>query len=344
MRKLTVTGSGEIGFEDAPQPQAPTHGLLVKTAFSLISAGTESRGIVSRREDPREDADPYSPGYASAGVVEAVGPEVTGIAAGDRVAVYGGPYFYGGHVEYVAPTRHYAAEVPDTVSLEEAAFGAIGAITLHGFRRAQLQLGETVAVIGLGLLGQLIWQFARAAGVKVYGSDLIPERVELARKLGCSDAVCPPAESLRELVEERTDGVGVDAVIIAASARSAEPMTEAMELVRDKGHVVVVGGVRCEVARGGPFFQKEPDVLCSRAAGPGRYDPVYERDGIDYPLAYVRWTVGRNLRCFIDLVAAGAAQVRPLITHVFPFSDAPEAFDTLFSDKAHTLAVLLRYE
>ncbi len=344
MRRLIVDGRGTVAATDVPMPDLAAHGVLVKTAFSLISPGTETRGILRRWEDPSDGAGPYDPGYASAGVLQAVGSEVSELRPGDRVAVYGSPFFYGGHAEYSAPTRHYAVKLPENVSLEEGAFAALGAITLHGFRQARLQLGETVSVIGLGLLGQLICQFARTAGVEAFAGDLIAERVELARSLGCGHAVCAPGESLTDLVTKQSAGVGTDAVIIAASGRSDEPVKEAMQLVRDKGRVVVVGGVTCAVERHGPFFSKEPDLVCSRAAGPGRYDPVYEREGIDYPIAFVRWTVGRNLHCFIDLVAAGRVKVKPLITDVFPFNEAPSAYEKILSDKAKTMGVLLRYD
>ena len=344
MHKLTVDGRGTVGQTEVPIPDLAPHGVLVKTAFSLISPGTETRGILRRRKDPGDEASAHHPGYASAGVVQAAGSEMSELRPGDRVGVYGSPFFYGGHAEYSAPTRHYAVKLPENVSLEEGAFAALGAITLHGFRQARLQLGETVSVIGLGLLGQLICQFARAAGVRVFASDLIPERVELARSLGCEHAVCAPGESLTDLVTKQTHGIGTDAVIIAASGRSDEPVKEAMQLVRDKGRVVVVGGVPCTAERHGPFFSKEPDFVCSRAGGAGRYDPVYERDGIDYPMAFVRWTVGRNLSCFIDLVADGQVKVKPLVTDVFPFNEAPSAYEKILSDKATTMGVLLRYD
>jgi len=372
MKQITQTyRSGELSVADVPPPALRPGGVLVAVAASLVSAGTERTMVglaqasmlekarqrpdlvrqvldKARQEGPLTTyqkvmtrLDSLSPlGYSCAGTVIAVGEGVTDLKPGDPVACAGAGY--ANHAEVVFVPRNLVAPIVGSVPFEAAAFTTVGAIALQGIRQAQPALGETVAVIGLGLIGLITVQLLRAAGCRVVGMDLSPARCELAVRMGAVGAVTGD-EELRALVERHTGGLGVDAALITASTKSSAPLRLAAELCRDRGRVVAVGLVGLEVPRK-PFYDKELDLRLSRSYGPGRYDPAYEEQGHDYPVGYVRWTENRNMQAFLDLLADGSVDVGPLITHRFPIAEAEQAYALITGERAGAaLGVVLSY-
>lgn len=372
MRQLLQSASGG-GAEvvDVPAPTVRPGCVLVRTGASLVSAGTE-RSVVSfaRKsllakararpdlvakvvEKARTDGpvtalkaaltrldQPLALGYSSAGVVVEVGEGVDGFRPGDLVACAGGGY--ASHAEMVCVPRNLVAPVPAGVTAEHAAFATVGAIGLHGMRLAEVQLGERVAVIGLGLIGLMVVQLLKAAGVRVLGVDLDPARVKLALDLGADAAVVsgqgdPGAEALA-----LSGGAGMDAVLITAGTDSNEPVALAGRLARDRARVVVVGAVGMDLPRP-PFFEKELSFRVSRSYGPGRYDPSYEEGGLDYPVGYVRWTENRNLTAVLECMASGGLRVDPLVTHRIPIEEGARAYALLTEGGEPSLGVVLTY-
>ncbi len=284
---------------------------------------------------------PQSVGYSSAGVVVAVGDGIADISVGDRVACAGAGYAV--HAEFACVPRMLVAKISDgregssregssregssKVFCEEAAFGTVGAICLHGIRTAEVALGDTVAVIGLGLLGQITVQLLKAAGCRVFGMDLLRQRDDLAIGSGAEDA-CTGAREFRDLCFQKTGGAGVDSVLITAETPSSEPVNLAAELARDRAIVVAVGTVGMELQRK-LYYEKELDFRVSRSYGPGRYDAAYEQKGRDYPIGHVRWTETRNLAAFLQFIADGKLNLPSLITHRFPMEQAARAYDLI---------------
>jgi predicted dehydrogenase/threonine dehydrogenase-like Zn-dependent dehydrogenase len=362
--------SGTIRLVDVPSPLLRPGGVLVRTRHSVISVGTE-RSIVElgrkslvgkameRPDQVRKVLDTAaregvasayhkvktrlselsSMGYSAAGVVEGAGEGVTGLAVGDLVACAGAGY--ASHAERLWVPKNLVVRVPAGVGSEAAAFATLGAIALQGVRQAEPRLGETVAVIGLGILGQLTVQLLAAAGVRPIGIDLDPSRVTLAAGHGAMGLARSDEVAARVL--EATAGIGADAVIITAATSSTDPMELAGSLARDRARVVVVGAVPIDVPRS-PYYEKELDVRLSRSYGPGRYDPSYEEGGHDYPVGYVRWTEQRNMAAFLELVADGKVVLDRLITHRYAFGDAVSAYDVVTGDEAGSvLGVVLEY-
>ncbi len=361
--------NGETSVVDVPVPQPRPGTALVRTAASLVSAGTErmlvdfaAKSLVgkaqarpdlvrqvldkARREGLLTTAQaalnrldqPLPLGYSSAGVIESLGEGLSGFLAGQRVACAGGGYAV--HADYALVPQNLMALLPDQVDYDSGAFTTLGAIALHGFRLARPQLGDRVAVIGLGLLGLLSVGIASAAGCQVFGVDLDPARIRLAEQYG---AVAVGRDHAEEAAQAFTRGRGFDAVLICAAAESNDPVVLAGAIARDRAYVISVGAVGLDIPRK-TYFDKELTFLVSRSYGPGRYDPVYEEGGQDYPIGYVRWTEGRNLEAFVDLLASGRLDVRPLITHRFPVSRAPEAYSLITGKTGELyLGVLLTY-
>jgi threonine dehydrogenase-like Zn-dependent dehydrogenase len=277
-------------------------------------------------------------GYSAAGVIEAVGPDYEGPPVGTKVAVYGGPYVR--HADECVVGQNLLAPAA-ALSSEEASFGGVGAIALNAVRLAEVELGQRVGVLGLGVIGQLVAQLARASGAWVIASDPLPVRQDIARCLG-ADQVCSPDE-WAEAVKEFTKSRGLDAVLVCAGTPDNNgPAITGLEAVRFRGRVVIVGNVRTDWPRE-ILFQKEATVQVSRAAGPGRYDAQYERVGTDMPVDFVPWTEGRNLRCFIDLLTAGRIQVAPLITEVVPVEQTATTYDRLIEQPGETMAFVLQF-
>lgn len=345
-------------------------GILVRTQASLISAGTERMmmklarksllGKAKERPDlvrkvlaklqrdgfwatfasVRQQLDREVPvGYSVCGEVIGVGAAAGEFQAGQRVACAGAGYANHAEVNYVP--RLLAAGVPEGVSSESAAYATVGAIALQGIRNADVRLGETVVVIGLGLLGQLAVQILRGAGCRVVGIDVSEARVALAREHGAELGLAP-GEDARRQVLAFTRGRGADAVLITAATSSNSPIELAAELARDRARVVMVGVTGMNIPRK-PYYEKELSLIVSRSYGPGRYDPQYEERGCDYPAGHVRWTEQRNLEAFLDLVAAGSVRPDVLTTHRFPIDDAEKAFDLILTNREPYLGVLLTY-
>ena len=369
---LQYARTGDLTVAEVPAPQLLPGCVLVRVAASLVSAGTERAssefasknlfakakarpdlvrdvmtklrrdGLLSTMQTVRARLDqPQAVGYSSAGIVLGVGDGVTDISIGDRVACAGAGYAV--HAELACVPRLLVAKVPDEhVSFEEAAFGTVGAICLHGIRTAEICLGDTVAVIGLGLLGQITVQLLKAAGCRVFGMDLLQARANLALASG-AEAACVSAAEFRTLCFQKTGGRGVDSVLITAETPSSEPVNLAAELARDRAIVVAVGTVGMEIQRK-LYYEKELDFRVSRSYGPGRYDAAYEQKGRDYPIGHVRWTETRNLEAFLQLLAERKLNLPSLVTHRFPLDQSPRAYDLITgrSDDP-SLGVLIQY-
>ena len=361
--------SGETKLVDVPVPSVQPRMALVRNGASLVSVGTERAlvefagkslvGKASSRPDlvrqvidkaRREGLlttmeavmnrldEPLPLGYSSAGTIVALGDGMQGFRVGDRVACAGGGYAV--HAEYVLVPRNLLTPLPDAIEFKAGAFATVGAIALHGFRLGEAGVRDRVAVIGLGLLGLLAASIARAAGCAVLGIDVDPERVARANTLGFRAV-------LRQEAEENglsfTDHQGFDLVQICADTPSDDTVELAGALARNRGVVVATGVVGTHLPRK-LYYEKELRFHISRSYGPGRYDPDYEEAGEDYPFGYVRWTEGRNMQAFLELIEEGAIDVRPFITHEFPIDDATKAY-TLISSKGETphIGVVLTY-
>jgi len=367
MRQAVRFGLKEIRVEELPAPTLRSHHVLVGVQASLISSGTETASIKTKgvahelRENPAhiekilkvmQATGPLLTlnevrakfeelavlGYAGAGRVLAVHPTVTDIKVGDRVA-YGGEGT--GHGEVVLAGRNLVAPIPETLSFEESAFATLGAIAINAVRAGSLSLGDRVVVIGLGLVGQLVCQIARAEGARVIAVDLQPERVALARSLGAEHGLVSDG-NVSHIVQSLTDGRGADVVFVAAAAKSALPAQLAMQMCRDRGAMVVIGAVGLELPWH-EMYMKELKLIMARAYGPGSYDDSYERQGRDYPFSYVRWTENRNMSAFLNAVVTKRVDVLPLITNRFALEDAAAAYKAIMEAPQSTLGVIVEY-
>ncbi len=368
--------TGNITVAEVPAPQLLPNCVLVRIAASVVSAGTErasaefagknllqkarSRpdlvrevvskvqrdGIVSAWQAVRSRLDqPQSPGYSSAGTIIAVGDGVTDLQPGARVACAGAGFAV--HAEVACVPRLLVGRIPprnavEDVPFDEAAFATLGAVALHGIRTAEVKLGDLVAVIGLGLLGQLTVQLLKAAGCRVLAMDINQSRAELASHLG-ADAVAASAAEVRDLCVDQSRGFGVDSVLITAETPSSEPVNLAGAIARERAIVVAVGTVGIEIERRA-YYEKELDFRISRSYGPGRYDTAYEQKGRDYPIGYVRWTETRNMEAFLHLLAERKVNVARLITHRFPIERAPGAYELITGKSGKPfLGVVIQY-
>jgi predicted dehydrogenase len=369
MKQVLIAG-GRAVVKDVPAPAVGPRDILVRVAYSCISSGTETtiirmsglplyRRALAQREHAKRVFEVARDqgfkktydrvrgrlsaglpvGYSAAGIVVEVGDEVSGFNVGDRVACAGAGI--ANHAEVIDVPINLAVKVPATVSHEDASTVTLGAIALQGVRRVGPSLGETVGVIGLGVVGQLTAQLLKANGCRVIGADLDAERVEVALANGTTYGVSPD-EDFVERSHTLTDGFGVDAVIIAAATQSHGVVRQAMQACRKKGRVVVVGDVGLHLQRS-DLYEKELDVLMSTSYGPGRYDEVYEREGHDYPLPYVRWTENRNMEEYIRLLAEGTISLGNLHPRKYEIDEAEEAFAALDGDRPRPLLVLLAY-
>jgi len=364
------TGRPFVG--EVPVPALQKGRVLVRTVASLISAGTEraavelvSKGLVQEaRQRPDlvkavvakvksegllntfasvrdKMAASQSLGYSAAGIVEAVAEDVTEFRAGDRVACAG--VGFASHAEVLSVPKNLCVHLPDGVSFESGAYGTLGAIALQGVRLAEPTLGESVVVIGLGLVGQLTVQLLKANGCRVFGLDLDQSRVALALELGADKAVVSSDAAAKE-IETWTRGHGADAVLITAATDSNQPIELAARVSRLKGRVIVVGMTGMDIPRA-PFFSRELKLVISMSYGPGRYDPEYEERGHDYPLPYVRWTEKRNIESFLELIADGRLNVERLTTHRFPITEADRAYQLISGElQEPNLGVVLNYD
>lgn len=364
---LQSLATGTTVVSEVPTPIPNDGELLIETSSSLLSAGTErmlvefgkaswinkarqqpekvrmvlekvrTDGIAATIDAVRSKLDqPLAPGYCNVGRVIETGREVRGFHVGDRVISNGK------HSEVVAVPQNLCAKIPEQVRDEAAAFTVLGAIGLQGIRLANPTLGECVVVTGLGLIGLMTVQMLRANGCRVLGIDFDPSRLELARRFG-AEVVNPGAGGdVLAAANAFSRGVGVDAVIITASTKSNDPVSQAARMCRKRGRIVLVGVVGLELSRA-DFYEKELSFQVSCSYGPGRYDPAYEEGGHDYPIGFVRWTEQRNFEAVLDLMASSALDVAPLISHRIPFEKADEAFALLTSDEP-SLGILLEYQ
>ena len=344
----------------------------MQTCFSLISAGTEKKkvdmarsslvgkarqrpdlvrqviqkarteGVAQTLEKVRNRLDTPDPlGYSLSGVVLDVAPDVSGPPARRRGSLRGRRLREPRRSRLVP--ANLAVPVPPGVSMEAAAFTTVGAIALQGVRQAAPTLGEWVAVIGLGLVGQLAVQLLKANGCRVVAIDLDPKKVALAESLGADLGLIRHSQDELQSVLEVTGGFGIDAALVTAATRSNDPVLLAGELCRDRGRIVVLGMVSLD-APWNEFYHKELEIRLSRSYGPGRYDPSYEEGGNDYPIGFVRWTENRNMGEFLHCVAAGKVRLEPLITHRFPLEAATEAYAIIAGERKEPyLGMLLQY-
>ena len=369
--KQVLIKQGQAVVEDVPAPQVAPGAVLVRVDHSCISVGTEMSGIKSsglplwkraikqpenvkkvlqmaatqgvghtRRVVQGQLSAGNTTGYSAAGVVLEVGEGIDDIRPGDRVACAGSQCAY--HAEIIRVPHNLAVPVPDGLDFAAASTVTLGAIALQGVRRVQPTLGETFVVIGLGGLGQLTAQILRANGCRVVGTDLDKERIRLAQELGMHMGIYPEEGSDIEHVARLTHGIGADGVIITAATPSHTVVSTAFRMCRKKGRVVLVGDVGLNLNRAN-FYEKELDFFISTSYGPGRYDNNYEEKGLDYPVAYVRWTENRNMAEYLRLVADGTVKVAPLISATYPMDQAGSAYEALRTGETRPLLVLLSY-
>ncbi|MCS0058274.1 bi-domain-containing oxidoreductase [Vibrio parahaemolyticus] len=364
---LQDMAKGGSNLVEAPAPKVTAGNVLIDTSISLISAGTERMlvdfGKASLIDKARQQPDkvkmvlekvqtdglmttleavqsklaqPLPLGYCNVGVVNAVGKGVSGFKEGYRV-VSNGP-----HADVVRVPKNLCALIPDNVSDEEASFTVVASIGLQGIRLAEPTLGEAFVVTGVGLIGLLTVQLLRAQGCRVLAIDYDDAKLELAKQFGAE--VCNPGKGEDPVAAGMafSRGNGVDGVIITASTKSNDPVTQAARMSRKRGRIILVGVTGLELNRA-DFYEKELTFQVSCSYGPGRYDSSYEDHGNDYPYAFVRWTEQRNFEAILDMMASGQVDVKPLITHRFKFEDAAQAYELLTSDKS-ALGILLQYQ
>ncbi len=364
--------NGAMKVLGVPTPTMGEGQLLVKNLYSLVSAGTEGstvktarKGLVGKaKERPQQvkqvidtlksqgpvqtyravmkKLDAYSPlGYSCVGEVIDVGENVSGYSAGDKVACGG---LTASHAEIVSVPVNLCVKLNPDTDMQQAAYNTLGAIAMQGVRQADLRLGESCAVIGLGLLGQLTALLLKASGVKVIGIDIDQKMVEIAQK-HCSDvSLQRSTEGIEGRISSLTGGIGCDAVIITAASSSLDPVNFAGAIARKRGTVVIVGAVPTGFDREPHYYKKELELKMSCSYGPGRYDPLYEDKGIDYPAAYVRWTEQRNMQAFQVLIFKGAIDVSYLTSHVFKLEDAPSAYNMMMSNSEPFIGILIEYD
>jgi predicted dehydrogenase/threonine dehydrogenase-like Zn-dependent dehydrogenase len=369
--KQVLVKAGSAIVAEVPAPMVSARNILVRVQHSCVSVGTEMAGVrmsgmplykralkqpenvrrvieMAREQGVRRTLDRVSgklaagspTGYSAAGIVIAVGDQVDGFSVGDRVACAGAGI--ANHAEIIDVPVNLAARLPEGLSTELGCTVTLGAIALQGVRRTQPTLGETVVVVGLGILGQMTAQMLTANGCRVIGVDLDSGRIKAALAKGMDIGIDPGSEDYVSRVAYLTDGLGADAVVVTAASASDAIISEAMKACRKKGRVVLVGDVGLNLKRG-DFYAKELDFFISTSYGPGRYDPVYEEGGQDYPLPYVRWTENRNMQAYLDLLGRGRVRLDGFFGEPYPVDRAGEAYDALKGEGQKPLMVLLSY-
>lgn len=363
--------SGKISTEEVPVPALKPGGILVENFYSVISAGTELGTIklgqssylgkakmkpdlfkkvldVARKQGPLTAYQavkgrlntPLALGYSCAGKVLKASDDVP-FKVGDRVACAGNTYAH--HSDVVFVPKNLAVKIPDNVSLKDAAYTTIGSIAMQGVRNADVRLGEKVVVIGLGLIGQITVQILKASGCTVFGVDIDPAKIDLAKKNGLDAGGLRSHDTIEEQINAFTSGIGADSVIITAATSSNDPLDFAGKITRKKGRVVLVGAVGMEIPRDN-YYLKEIEFVISCSYGPGRYDSNYEELGNDYPVGYVRWTERRNMESFLELIEQGKVKLDNISTHKFKIEDASKAYDIVKGEvKEPFLGIILSY-
>lgn len=367
MKQVIRKGLKDIIVDEVTDPMVSANHVLVRPFYSLISAGTETADIhtdslvkevadnpghlqtvwnVMKKTDPistfneiRAKFEDYAVlGYSGAGVIVEKDAKVGDLKIGQRVA-YGGEGT--GHGETINVGRNLIARVPDNVTFQEACFTTLGAIAMNAVRLADIKLGDVVAIIGLGLVGQLTAQLVRCQGGVAVAIDLDADRVKIATDTGAEYGLIA-SDTVVDEVKALSGGRGADRVIVAAASKSAKPLQDGVSMACDRGKVVMVGACPIDIPRA-EMYIKELSFIVSRAYGPGSYDPTYEKQGVDYPISYVRWTENRNMEEFLRLVSNGIVNVKPLISHEFDLDDAPKAYSTVMDAGSKSLAVVLKY-
>lgn len=370
MKQILLKG-GKAILDDVPSPIVDQGCILVSVRYSCVSVGTEAANISQAAEplymraikQPEKVLRAFAMmkeqgiertferisgihtssqpvGYSAAGVVVAIGRDVEGFKIGDRVACAGAGI--ANHAEVICVPVNLAVHVPDNLDLSDASTVTIGAIALQGVRRTSPALGEVIAVIGLGIIGQLTIQLLKANGCRVIGIDPDTQRLEVARACGLDQGLNPKLEDVVTQILWSTNGLGADAVIVTAAAASHEIISEAMRACRKKGRVVLVGDVGLNLKRE-DFYRKELDFLVSTSYGPGRYDPYYEEGGQDYPVAYVRWTENRNMGAYLQLLGEQKLVLQPLKPEIIDIDEAEGLYSRLQKGQDRPLLALLRY-
>jgi predicted dehydrogenase len=363
---------GKLEVIECPEPLCGKGMLLVSNRFSVISTGTEistvktaRKGVIGKiKERPQQfqqvleslktqgvtqtyravmkKLDAYSPlGYSCAGEVIGIGDEVKGFEMGDSVACGG---LTAAHAEVVAVPVNLCVKLSPEADFQQAAYNTLGAIAINGIRQADVNIGETVAVIGLGILGQLTCLILKAGGIKVVGIDINHRLVEIAKQHCADIGISRDAAGLEQMIETFSGGIGCDAVVITAATSSTDPVNLAGAIARKKGKVVIVGDVPAGFDRNPHYYPKELQLRMACSYGPGRYDPEYEEKGRDYPAGYVRWTENRNMQAFQSLIHSGKVDVSYLSSHVFPIDKAPKAYEMVLAKEEPYLGLLVQYE
>lgn len=374
MKQLTQKlRSGDMAIQELPIPQLEKGMILIQNHYSLISAGTEGATVNTARksligkakERPQQvkqvidtlkkqgpvqtyravmkKLDAYSPlGYSSAGIVVAIGTGVTEFAIGDKVACAG--VGYANHAELVSVPVNLCVKLNANADLKQASYNTLGAIALQGIRQADMRLGESCVIIGLGLLGQLTGLMLQASGVKVIGVDIDETVVKIANEHATDISFSRNESGIEEKIMNLTNGKGADAVIIAAATSSTDPINFAGAIARKKGKVIILGDVSTAFDRNPHWYKKELELKMACSYGPGRYDLNYEEKGQDYPYAYVRWTEKRNMEAFQELIQSGKINLEYLTTHAFSFDDTPKAYDMVADKTEPFLGIVLKYD
>lgn len=365
-------GNGKLELVEVPAPALLPGGVIVRTAASIISPGTEkmvmdlakksligkakerpdlvrqvihsarTRGVFNTFQNVMAKMDkPLPLGYSAAGVIEAVSPDVLDLKVGHRVAIAGAGY--ASHAEINFIPRNLAALIPDGVSFEEAAYSTVAAIAMQGVRLARPELSEVVVVSGLGLIGLITVQLLKASGCRVLGIDFNRDKIDAGLRLGLDEGVVLPDDDAERAVDRFSKGRGADLTIITAATTSDQPIELAGAVTRRKGRIVVVGAVGLNIPRD-VYYRKELELKVSMSYGPGRYDRSYEEAGLDYPFDYVRWTEGRNIESVLDLISRGQIDVRSLTTHRFPLDRAADAYQVIEKGSESYIGIVLNYD
>jgi threonine dehydrogenase-like Zn-dependent dehydrogenase len=331
--KSICARNGKICITEKEIPKIKDNFVLVKTSYTAISPGTE---ITMTKNSGNEHV---SLGYSASGEAVEVGEGVDRIRVGDRVACYGAPYV--SHSEYLLVPKTLCTKLSDGVDLKEASLGGMGAIAIHALRQAHLQFGEIAVVSGLGIFGQLIGQIAHTSALRVVPLNNTEKRAELFERITGIRTFVKEAEMedhLRSMSHER----GADAVFLCAGKSAGYQTNKSLEWLRNRGKSIIVGDIEPHYDRG-LMFEKEIEIMISRAGGPGRYDKLYELQAIDYPYGYVRWTEGRNLEEFIRLVAENRINVRDYIRESVKVDEVGSALEELKSGDSTELTKLISY-
>ncbi len=364
--------TGKIELIEVPIPACQKNGVIVKTFFSSVSMGTESMkvktgkmnlidkarekpeqvkqvldsvkqlGLVSTYRKVMNKLDSFSPlGYSLSGVVVETGFEVRSLKIGDRVACGGGNYAT--HSQYNYIPENLCVRLNENINLKFASLATIGAIAIQGLRQANLQFGETIGIVGMGLIGQLMLQIARASGFKVLAIDIDEERVKLALNHKANGGAIFGKDNLKEISLSLTQGYGLDAIFLTTGTKSNQPIEILPEMIRDRGRIVDIGITRMDIPWQ-PYYDKELSIHMSRSYGPGRYDPLYEEHSIDYPISYVRFTEQRNMKTFIDLIESGNMDLEYIISEEIEFKKSDTFYNNLLDNKNKFLSVVFKYD